>query len=250
VSPIVWRVEHFDEIDSTNTYVAKHVRDDVAEGLVALADFQSSGRGRLDRAWTSPPRASLLCSMLLRPNVDVTQLQLVVALVALATRTALERLCGLRPQLKWPNDLVVGENKLAGLLAEVVETAGGLAVVVGLGLNLTYDGPEGVSATSVQAETGVTIVPRALLDIVLEEIEIRRPQLDSKEGRVALRAEYTKALATIGQFVRVEQLDGAKRGVARGVDDAGQLLVEIDGVLQTFGAGDVVHLRPSDEGPR
>jgi BirA family biotin operon repressor/biotin-[acetyl-CoA-carboxylase] ligase len=250
VSSIVWRVEHFDEIDSTNTYVVKRVRDDVAEGLVALADFQSSGRGRLDRAWVSPPRASLLCSMLLRPDLDATQLQLVVAAVALATRTALERLCGLRPQLKWPNDLVVGENKLAGLLAEVVETTSGIAVVVGLGVNLTYEGPEGVRATSVRGETGVTIVPRALLDIVLEEIEARRSQLDSKEGRVALRDEYTRSLATIGQFVRVDQLSGSLSGVARGVDDAGQLLVEIDGVLRTFGVGDVVHVRPSDVGQR
>jgi BirA family biotin operon repressor/biotin-[acetyl-CoA-carboxylase] ligase len=250
VSPIVWRVEHFDEIDSTNTYVVKRVRDEVAEGLVALADFQSSGRGRLDRAWVSPPRASLLCSMLLRPNLDATQLQLVVAVVALATRTALERLCGLRPQLKWPNDLVVGEDKLAGLLAEVVETTNGFAVVVGLGVNLTYGGPEGVRATSVRGETGVTIVPRALLDIVLEEIEARRSQLDSKEGRVALRDEYTRALATIGQVVRVEQLSGSLSGVARGVDDAGQLLVEIDGALQSFGVGDVVHVRPSDVGQR
>jgi BirA family biotin operon repressor/biotin-[acetyl-CoA-carboxylase] ligase len=250
VSPIVWRVEHFDEIDSTNTYVVKQVRDDVAEGLVALADFQSSGHGRLDRAWVSPPRASLLCSMLLRPNLDATQLQLVVAVVGLATRTALERLCGLRPQLKWPNDLVVGEKKLAGLLAEVLETTSGFAVVVGLGVNLTYEGPEGVAATSVRREVGVTIVPRALLDIVLEEIEARRSQLDSKEGRVALRDEYTRALATIGQYVRVEQLGGSLSGVARGVDDAGQLLVEVDGVLRAFGVGDVVHVRSSDVSQR
>ena len=250
MSPIVWRVEHFDEIDSTNTYVVKQVRDDVAEGLVALADFQSSGHGRLDRAWVSPPRASLLCSMLLRPNLDATQLQLVVAVVGLATRTALERLCGLRPQLKWPNDLVVGEKKLAGLLAEVLETTSGFAVVVGLGVNLTYEGPEGVAATSVRREVGVTIVPRALLDIVLEEIEARRSQLDSKEGRVALRDEYTRALATIGQYVRVEQLGGSLSGVARGVDDKGQLLVEVDGVLRAFGVGDVVHVRSSDVSQR
>ncbi|HEV3268284.1 MAG TPA: biotin--[acetyl-CoA-carboxylase] ligase [Acidimicrobiales bacterium] len=250
MSPIIWCVEHFDEIDSTNTYVAKRARDNAGEGLVALADFQSSGRGRLDRAWTSPPRASLLCSLLLRPDLDASQLQLVVAVVALAARTALERLCGLRPELKWPNDLVVDGKKLAGLLAEVVETNGTFAVVVGLGLNLTYEGPEGVEATCVRNEAGVTISPRGLLDIVLEEIEKRRSQLDSKEGRVALREEYTRALATIGRSVRVEQVNGSVDGVARGVDDVGQLLVEVDGVLQSFGVGDVVHVRPSDAGAR
>ena len=250
MSPIVWRVEHFDEIDSTNTYLKKQVGDEEAEGLVALADFQSSGRGRLDREWVSPPRASLLCSILLRPRLDASQLQLVVAAVALATRTALERLCGLRPQVKWPNDLVVGENKLAGLLAEVVETSSGFAVVVGLGVNLTYEGSEGVRATSVRSETGVTIVARALLDIVLEEIETRRAQLDSSEGRATLRGEYTRALATLGQSVRVEQHNGSLVGVARGLDDVGQLLVEVDGVVRTFGVGDVVHVRPSEVGLR
>jgi len=170
--------------------------------------------------------------------------------VALATRTALERLCGLRPQVKWPNDLVVGENKLAGLLAEVVETSSGFAVVVGLGVNLTYEGPEGVRATSVRSETGVTIVARALLDIVLEEIEPRRAQLDSNEGRATLRGEYTRALATLGHSVRVEQHNASLVGVARGVDDAGQLLVEVDGVVRTFGVGDVVHVRPSEVGLR
>jgi BirA family biotin operon repressor/biotin-[acetyl-CoA-carboxylase] ligase len=248
VDPIIWRVEHFDEIDSTNTYVKDHVSDDVPEGLVALADFQSSGRGRLDRAWVSPPRASLLCSILLRPDLEADQLQLVVAAVALATRTALEILSGLRLQLKWPNDLVVGDNKLGGLLAEVVETKSGFAVVVGLGVNLAYEGPEAVNATSVRRETGITIAPRALLDIVLEEIEPRRAQLDSENGRVKLRDEYTRALATLGQTVRIEQHHGSLVGVAHGVDDDGHLLVEVEGVVRSFGVGDVVHVRPREAG--
>lgn len=243
MSPIVWRVEHFDEIDSTNKYVTNRVKEDSSEGLVAVADYQSTGRGRLDRRWASPPRMSLLCSILLRPQLNAEGLQLVVAAVALATRAALVRLSGVRPQLKWPNDLVVGENKLAGLLAEVVETESGLAVVVGLGVNLTYPGPEGVKATSVLVESGLTISSRALLDLVLEELETRREQLDSEDGRRTLRAEFERALATIGQTVRVEQLGGTVVGRALGVDATGRLLVDVGGVVQTFGVGDVVHVR-------
>jgi BirA family biotin operon repressor/biotin-[acetyl-CoA-carboxylase] ligase len=219
------------------------VNADLAEGLVVIADYQSSGRGRLDRQWSSPPRASLLCSILLRPRLESARLQLVVAAVALATRAALVRLSGVRPQLKWPNDLVVGENKLAGLLAEIVGTKSDLGVVVGLGVNLTFQGPEGVKSTSVLRESGLTISPRALLDLVLEELETRRVQLDSDNGQRALRAEYERALATIGQTVRVEQLSGTIVGRALGVDAVGQLLVEVDGVVQSFGVGDVVHLR-------
>jgi BirA family biotin operon repressor/biotin-[acetyl-CoA-carboxylase] ligase len=243
MSSLVWRVEHFEEIDSTNTYLKELVSDDLAEGHVVVADFQRAGRGRLDRQWISPPRGSLLCSILLRPPLEAPQLQLVVAAVALATRRALERLSGLRAQLKWPNDLVVGENKLAGLLAEVIETAQGFAVVVGLGINLTYEGPDGVPATSVRAETGLTIVPRALLDILLEELEDRRQSLDSDEGRATLRREYERALSTIGSLVRVEQHDATYVGRAMGVDDDGRLLVDVAGAITTFEVGDVVHVR-------
>jgi BirA family biotin operon repressor/biotin-[acetyl-CoA-carboxylase] ligase len=246
VSPIVWRVEHFNEIDSTNTYLAARAKDGALEGTVTLTDFQTSGRGRLDRAWQSPPRASLLCSILLRPQLDADRLQLVIAATALAARAALVRLCGVRPQLKWPNDLVVGENKLAGLLAEVVVTSSGFAVVVGLGVNLTYQGPEGVTSTSVLLESGVTITPRALLDHVLEELESRRAQLDSDEGQRELRREYEGALATIGKFVRVETLGGSFVGEATGVDEAGRLLVVVEGTVRTFAFGDVVHMRPSE----
>jgi BirA family biotin operon repressor/biotin-[acetyl-CoA-carboxylase] ligase len=243
---LVWRVEHFEEIDSTNSYLKQRSLEGCPEGLVALADFQTAGRGRLDRAWIAPPRSSLLCSIVVRPRLDADELQLVVAAVALATRHALERLSGLRAELKWPNDLIVGNRKLGGVLAEIVVTPLGYDVVVGLGLNLTFDGPEHVEATSVKAETGVTLVPRGVLDIVLEELDVRREQLDSAPGREALRAEYERALATIGKDVRVEQHDGAIEGRAHGIDDAGRLLVNVGGELRVFGVGDVVHLRAKE----
>jgi BirA family biotin operon repressor/biotin-[acetyl-CoA-carboxylase] ligase len=243
---MVWRVEHFEEIDSTNSYAKQRAVEGCPEGLVALADFQTAGRGRLDRTWVAPARSSLLCSIVLRPELDADELQLVVAAVALATRQALERLSGLRAQLKWPNDLIVRDRKLGGLLAEIVVTPHGYDVVVGLGLNLTFDGPERVEATSVRAETGVTLEPRGVLDIVLEELEVRREQLDSAEGRGALRADYERALATIGKDVRVEQYDSAVEGRAHGVDNAGRLLVEVGGETRVFGVGDVVHLRSKE----
>jgi BirA family biotin operon repressor/biotin-[acetyl-CoA-carboxylase] ligase len=245
VSPILWRVEHFNEIDSTNIYVRDRAHE--VEGLVALADYQTLGRGRMDRKWEAPARSSLLCSILLRPALETAQLQLMVALVALSARSALERLSGLRVSLKWPNDLVVGGDKLAGLLAEIVSSNDGLAVIVGIGVNLTYDGPADVAGTSVRAQTGLTIAPRALLDILLEEIDSRRALVDDDRGRAALRDEYVRALATIGQQVRVEQSDHVVEGLAVGIDDEGRLLVEVEGEVQTFAVGDVVHVRVCEE---
>jgi len=243
MSSIVWRTEHFDVIDSTNTWLADRALEGAPEGLVAVADFQSAGRGRLDRRWESPPGASLLCSILLRPDVAPDQLQLVVACVALAARAALVRLSGVRPALKWPNDLIVGDAKIAGLLAEIVAVDERLAVVVGIGVNLTHEGPANVVSTSVRAESGVTITPPALLDIVLDELETRRALLDSRGGQSSLREEYQRALVTLGQLVRVERTNDVLVGLARSVDEFGQLIVVVDGQEIAVTVGDVVHVR-------
>ena len=246
MSSIVWRIEHFDEIDSTNTWLAVKAAEGAPEGLVAMADFQSAGRGRMDRRWESPPGASLLCSILLRPDVGPDQLQLVVAGVALAARAALVRLSGVRPALKWPNDLIVKDAKIAGLLAEIVSVDDRLAVVVGIGVNLTNEGPANVRSTSVRAESGVTITAPALLDILLEELEARRALLDSEEGQAALREEHRRALVTLGQMVRVERSRDVIVGRARDVDEYGQLIVEVDGEEVAISVGDVVHVRAHD----
>jgi BirA family biotin operon repressor/biotin-[acetyl-CoA-carboxylase] ligase len=243
VSPIIWRIEHFDEIDSTNTWLAQRALEGAPEGLVAVADFQSAGRGRLDRRWESPPGASLLCSILLRPDVAPDQLQLVVACVALAARAALVRLSGVRPALKWPNDLIVGDAKIAGLLAEIVAVDERLAVVVGIGVNLTHEGPANVVSTSVRAESGVTITPPALLDILLDELEARRALLDSSDGQAILRDEYQRALITLGLLVRVERTNDVLVGLATSVDEFGQLIVVVDGEEVAVTVGDVVHVR-------
>jgi BirA family transcriptional regulator, biotin operon repressor / biotin---[acetyl-CoA-carboxylase] ligase len=241
---MVWRVHRFDEIDSTNTWVASQALEGAPEGLVAVADFQTRGRGRRDRPWEAAPGSSLLCSVLLRPRIDLDDLQLGVAAVSLALRAALVRLAGVRPDLKWPNDLLLGDHKVGGVLSEVVATSEGTALVVGFGVNLT-DHPPG--ATSVKEVAGVTITAPALLDIALEEIESRRGQLDGGEGRAALREEYQRALVTVGRRVRVELTHETHEGHARGVDAAGRLIVDVAGSPRTFAAGDVVHLRPSDD---
>jgi BirA family biotin operon repressor/biotin-[acetyl-CoA-carboxylase] ligase len=242
VEQMIWRVEHLVEIDSTNAWLARRAREGADEGLVVFADFQSAGRGRLERPWVAPARTSLLCSVLLRPSLEVDQVQLVVAAASLAARAALVRLCGLRPGLKWPNDLVVDDAKLAGTLAEVVADPG-FAVVVGLGINLSEHPPELV-ATDVLAESSITMAARGLLDIVLEELEWRYALLESDEGRSRLRDEYRRALVTLGRRVVVERTNDLLEGEARDVDDSGRLIVDVDGVEVAVSTGDVVHVRP------
>ena len=212
------------------------------EGLVVYADYQSQGRGRLERQWEASAGSSLLCSILVRRHAHGERMQLVLGAVALSARGALKRLAGFEPSLKWPNDLIVGDAKLAGLLAELVATPDGPAVVVGLGVNLKAR-PSHVLATSVLDASGVVLDSRSLLDVVLEELSGRLGLLDTAEGREVVAQEYASALATLGRRVRVQQREREFVGEAVRVDEAGQLVVNVDGVEWTFSAGDVVHVR-------
>jgi BirA family biotin operon repressor/biotin-[acetyl-CoA-carboxylase] ligase len=171
-------VRRFAEIDSTNRYLLDEARSGAFEGAVAVADHQSAGRGRLGRRWEAPAGSNLLVSMLLRPTLVVEELHLCTMAVALAAAAACEQAAGVRPDLKWPNDLMVGGRKLGGILAEALpagalsagarpegplpagplpagapagrsdgsertEASGvGPAVVVGLGLNVGWPSPD------------------------------------------------------------------------------------------------------------
>ena len=238
-----WRVEEFDEIDSTNTWLAEQARRGAPEGLVARADYQSAGRGRLERTWESAPGSALLCSVLLRPTLASVDLAYAVAAVALSTRAALATLSGLNVSLKWPNDLVVHDRKLGGLLAEVVASGSDFAVVVGLGLNLTGHGTVNPHATNLWRESGESFGAREVLDAVLVELESRRELLELPDGLATLLVEWRGALSTIGRRVRVVQHDGEREGIALDIDEHGGLVVDTAGERRVFTVGDVVHVR-------
>jgi BirA family biotin operon repressor/biotin-[acetyl-CoA-carboxylase] ligase len=241
---ILWLIREFAEIDSTNTYLAQEAQSGAPEGVVARAEFQSAGRGRLDRSWEAPRGVSLLASILLRPTVPPEQRFLVSAAVALSARTALTRLCGLQPALKWPNDLVVGDRKLGGLLSEVI--GDGAGYVVGIGVNLQWPGPEGVGGTCVLDEIGVSIEPRAMLDITLGELNKRRFLLDTESGRLELHEELVGALATLGRMIRVERAEDSITGTAIALEQDGTLMVATPDGTVSVRYGDIVHLRNTE----
>ena len=244
---MTWDIEHLEHVDSTNAWLARQARAGSRGPRAVYCDYQSEGRGRLDRAWHAPAGSSLLCSVLLAsPPLDVAP-QWVVIAAALAVADALEGLGAPRPVLKWPNDVLYGERKVAGLLAEVVPSASGAhQVVMGLGLNLTDVDPSFESATTVRAATNVTLEPATVLDAYLDALEGRRRQLEGAQERRELRQRYLEDLATLGRDVRVEVAHGVVRGRAVGVDEDGALIVEEGDRRRVFAAGDVVHLRGED----
>ena len=222
-----YRVEVLDATTSTNAVVAERARAGEPHGLVVVAETQTAGRGRLDRTWSSPPRAGLTFSVLLRPRGP---LQWVPLLAGAGIATALRRHAGVEVGLKWPNDVVVGDRKLAGLLAEAVDGA----VVLGVGLNVTTTREElpVPQATSLALEGATTTDRDTVLRAVLRGIADALGD-DS-------RAAYRELCTTLGREVRVELPGGQTvTGTAEGVDDEGRLVV--DGTAHA--AGDVVHLR-------
>ena len=242
-----WDIRRFAEIDSTNTYVLDQARQGAAEGLVAVAEHQTAGRGRLDRRWESPPGANLLASILLRPACQADDLHLCSGAVALAAADACAEVADVEAVLKWPNDLLVSGSKLAGVLAEPDFDGSRLrGVVVGIGVNVAWPGPAEAGGTCLDDAGGRAqpVDKGALLDVLLEGLGRRRPLLDEKTGRRALADEVRRRCATIGQRVRVTLPNEELTGVASGIDDAGHLVVATRSGLRAVGAGDVVHLRP------
>jgi BirA family biotin operon repressor/biotin-[acetyl-CoA-carboxylase] ligase len=243
-----WQVRRFDEIDSTNTYLREEARRGAPEGRVAVADHQTAGRGRLDRRWESPPGVNLLASVLLRPHCTPDDLHLCTGAVALAALDACATLAGVTAVLKWPNDLLVDGAKLAGVLAEAdFAVPPPPAVVVGIGLNVAWPGPEGAGGTCLDdlVGPGQTVDRFALLDHLLAALGARRPLLDDQAGRRTLADEVRARCATLGQDVRIVLPGEEFVGRAVALDDEGRLLVENEGRQRPVTAGDVVHLRPS-----
>lgn len=230
---------------STNTDLLG--RPGAADRTVLLAEHQTSGRGRFDRTWVSPARAGLTFSVLLRPGVPLSRWGWLPLLAGVAVREAVGAVAALEVSLKWPNDVLCGGSKLAGVL---VQTDGD-AVVIGVGCNVSTTPSElpGAAATSI-ASCGVENVPRTLLlTAILTHLDARVAQWAEGNGDAVacgLADAYRTVCDTLGRSVRVTRTDGSVvEGVAVDVDDSGQLLLRTDGSTVVIGAGDVEHLRPA-----
>jgi len=235
----LWReIEVVQSTGSTNADLLARALAGEPEGAVLAAEEQRAGRGRMGRTWTSPPRAALTFSVLLKPAVPPARRGWLPLLTGVAVAAAVTEVTGVDTKLKWPNDLLAGD-----------------AVVVGIGLNVSTEPaefpsprPGALPATSLRT-AGATALDRAnLLLAILEGFERwyrTWQQAGGDPDRSGLRPEYTRLSATIGRTVRAELPGGqALSGPAAGVDSDGRLLVRVSpGSEVAVAAGDVVHLR-------
>lgn len=242
-----WRLRCLASTGSTNADLAELAKAGEPAGLVLVADHQELGRGRFDRAWASPPGSSVAVSVLLRPARAAFDWGWLSLLVGLAVADGIRSLgASERVSLKWPNDVLIDERKVCGILSERVLTDLGDAAICGFGINVSMNESElpVPHATSLLL-AGLSTDKDALLGAVLGRLDELAGRWDAGDD---LRAEYAAGCATIGRPVRVhldEQAPDAASvtGRAVGVGPNGEIMIDIDGVVETFSAGDVVHLR-------
>jgi BirA family biotin operon repressor/biotin-[acetyl-CoA-carboxylase] ligase len=241
------RLDVVETTGSTNAdLLARHAAGEDIDGAVLIAEHQSAGRGRNGRAWSTPPRSQIALSVgIAAAGVPAKAWGWVPLLTGIAVVDAVRATTGVDAKLKWPNDIVVGEGKLAGILAEVA--APDPVIVVGLGLNvtLTEDEAPDQRATSLLM-LGSTMLDRsALLDAVLAELSARIHRWRSAGGPDALLVEdYRRLSSTLGTRVRATLPgDGEIVGVATDLDESGQLIIDTGTQTVAVSAGDITHLR-------
>lgn len=231
-------------LESSNVTLAEWARTGATSGAVLVAEEQTAGRGRRDRTWSAPQYSSVMLSVLIRPTAEPARWGWVPLLSALAVVDALGKF-GVSATVKWPNDVLAGQRKIAGVLCEVVPTPGGNTVVAGWGINVDQEADElpGDTATSLRLEGGR--VDRAALVVdVLAAWESWYLRWEADDHRLA--TTYTRYSSTLGGDVRLLLPDGSQvQGRATRIDKSGGLVVVAEGREHFVAAADVVHLRQS-----
>ena len=236
-----WHV--FDTVDSTNLVCKRMAAEGAADGTVVIADGQTAGRGRLGRNFQSATGLGLYLSVLWRPETAPQQWMALPALGAVAAVRAVERVCGLRCAIKWPNDLVLGGKKVGGILTESVLLPGQAAVVLGIGINISHRAEDFAGevrdlAASLEMTAGYRVKRAAVAAALMQELDIlRREALE--QPRLWLESYREKCL-TVGRDVQVIAGGAVRSARALAVDEGYGLTVRYeDGSVKTVRAGEV-----------
>jgi BirA family biotin operon repressor/biotin-[acetyl-CoA-carboxylase] ligase len=237
----------FDSIGSTNTEAANQARQGADEGLCVIALEQSAGRGRHGRMWVSEPDSGLYFSIVLRPKLDLKYLPLITLMSGVAVYDTLKEF-GLKPDIKWVNDVLIGEKKISGILAETVDTPTGNAVIVGIGINLKSSNfPDEIAetATSIQAETSGEVTSGNVEGALIKYLSYWYEILISDDGPAEIIQNWRgRSSYFSGKAVRVTLPDGIIEGTTDGLEENGALRVKTgDRSVTIVQAGDVERLR-------
>ena len=239
--PDGWTFHTLDSVDSTNAEAARLISRDCSMPALVLAERQSSGRGRRGRKWVSPFAANMYYSLALRIDGGMRQLEGLSLLIGLAVMTVLRDMGVERAGLKWPNDVLVGRKKIAGILLELIgDPADVCHVILGVGVNVNMQLCAEVdqSWTSIRLETGALVDRNELAVRMSQKIESYLVEHRQK-GFEAFRDEWE--CGHLWQGLAVTLLSGVEpvNGIVLGIDALGALRLEVDGVEKSFSGGEL-----------
>ena len=242
-------VHFYPEVDSTNVTAMDLAQQNAPEGTVVLAEQQLRGRGRGERSWHSPPGVGVYCSIVLRPELSPAKTMLLTLMAAVAIAKAVSLETNLSARIKWPNDILINNKKVVGILLESRVGATGVEhAIIGFGINVNHT-PADLSqelllaASSLFIELGEPVDRSKLLSRILAEVEYLYERLQQGDVAIVLE-EWRHFSATLGRRVRILQRGELTEGVAVDVTEEGALLVRVEqDSLITVHAGDIEHLR-------
>jgi BirA family biotin operon repressor/biotin-[acetyl-CoA-carboxylase] ligase len=227
MTPIGKELYHLDSVDSTNNFAAKLINDQICQNAaVILADKQTAGKGQMGNTWESAPAANLLCSFVWKPdNLSVTDQTKINWMISLSVHKLLLRL-GIDSSIKWPNDIYVGSQKIAGILIENQLEGNNISwVIAGIGLNINQSQFETPNATSVQLLTGTTFRIKTILNELTDIINGYLKQWNSFE--FSLKKDYESLLYLKDKSAVYADVSGEFKGEIMGVQDDGRLQIKV-----------------------
>lgn len=239
---------YFETLNSTNTYAMGLLEKGCEDGTIIIANSQSSGRGRFNRSWLSPPNKNLYMSIILKPYVSPRDASILSLMTAVACINGLRRISNIETSIKWPNDILVKDKKLGGILIETKSENKKVSIaIIGIGINVnfrSYEMPNEIRAiaTSLEEETGFYYSRTDVASEILKELDIWY-NLFLKGDKEKIIKEWLRLSSTIGKYIKVKTGESIYSGTAIGIDDEGRLLLKNGSNVIKISSGDVTVLR-------
>ena len=242
------RVYYFEEIDSTQNFAQNIAADKKENGTIIIAEKQTSGRGRLDRKWTSP-KGGIWFSLIIHPKFDVSSSTLIPILSAVALSKSIKSVLDIETEVKWPNDITMNGKKVAGVLVDASFQTNSIDyLILGIGINFDIDAkklekrltktPNFYGIDSLRRKENKT-PPKTLLKEFLLQFEKNLFQLDKGEKSKIIK-EWTKRAAGIGKKITINTSNGKISGISQGIDNDGALKIKTKNETKKIYVGDVV----------
>jgi len=241
------RVYYFEELDSTQNFAQQIAADKKENGTIVIAEKQTSGRGRLDRKWTSP-KGGIWFSLIIHPKFDVSSSTLIPILSAVALSKSIKKILGVETEVKWPNDIILNGKKVAGILVDASVQANNIDyLILGIGINFDIDTkklekrlsktPNFYGVNSLRGNNNKT-PPKILLKEFLFQFEKNLSSLDKGE-KAKIVKEWTKKAAGIGRKITINTSSGKISGISQGIDTDGALKIKTKKKIERVLVGDV-----------